>query len=272
MPSRLRRTLSRLRRSYRTVTDLPYAVRRLEALLLETTLTPVERHLMLEAMSRTDGLFDGTYDVWRVKRINKVLDIYGLEYFCGKRVLELGAGHADIGAFFAEIGADVLCLEGRQENVNYARLKHRNIKNLKCEQADLEADFSNFGRFDLIINFGLLYHLRKVEEHLKCCFSMTDDVLLETVVCDSTDPNRIFFVDEDAAANEEALGGVGSRPSPFYIERIAAENGFEAVRYFTPDLNYQRFEYNWEHKNNNRLGDWWLRRFWRLRRKTASSD
>ena len=37
----------------------------------------------------------------------------GFDFFKGKKILELGAGHGDIGAFFAELGADVLCLDGR---------------------------------------------------------------------------------------------------------------------------------------------------------------
>src|SRR5690606_42043017 len=62
---------------------------------------------------------------------------------------------------------------------------------------------------------------------------------------DSTDPDVIYLVDEDSAVNEEALGGRGSRPSPFFIERIATEAGFEVERHFTADLNAGEYVYDW---------------------------
>ena len=269
--------LSRVRKLYRSVVqlqelpDISAAVRSIDSLVRYSALSPIDRHLVLATMKRTDGLFHPSYDEWRVTRINKLLDLYGVDYFSEKAILEVGGGHGDIGAFLADLGASVLCLEGRRENVHYARLKHRSIESFRCLQFDLENDFSQFGKFDLIINFGLLYHLRNVDEHLKCCFGMSDDILLETVVCDSTDPHTILVVDEDSKVNEESLSGTGSRPSPFYIERIADENDFEAIRYFNADLNVGvDFLYDWEHRNDNALGGWKLRRFWRLRRKAAS--
>jgi 2-polyprenyl-3-methyl-5-hydroxy-6-metoxy-1,4-benzoquinol methylase len=246
--------------------------------LQERQLSPIDRHILYSNMLDRKGLFHSSYDFWRVKRFDKLLEIYGIPYFKGRRILELGAGHGDIGAFFAELGAEVLCLDGRIQNVNFASLKHRKIPNIRFEQQNLEHDFSRFGRFDLIINFGLIYHLQNVDEHLKCCFSMADDMVLETVVCDSTDPQKIFFCKGKPERDEEALEGTGSRPSPFYVERIGEENGFEVVRYFTSDLNsgeqspngYQ-FRYDWEHKNDDGYSAHFdgpdLRRFWRFRKR-----
>ena len=248
--------------------------------LLESKLSPIDKHIAYNNIINRGGLFHFSYDFWRVRRCNKLLEIYGVDYFKRKKILELGAGHGDIGAFFAELGAQVLCLDGRIQNVNFATLKHRNVPNIKFEQFNLENDFSSFGKFDLIINFGLIYHLRNVETHLKCCFLATDEVMVETVVCDSTDPHKIVFCNERPEVDEEALEGTGSRPSPFYIERIAKENNFEVIRYFTADLNsgqenatgYQ-FRYDWTHKNDgsfdtNFRGAGDLRRFWRFRKKT----
>jgi SAM-dependent methyltransferase len=258
--------LASLRAFHRSVLDLTATARRVENLLLETTLSPIDRHLVHDALTRSDGLFHDSYDRWRATRINKMLEIYGVDFFTGKRILELGAGHGDIGAFFAELGASVLCLEGRPGNVAYGRLKYRKLPGLKIEQADLAQDFSNFGRFDLIIHFGLLYHIEDVEGHMKTVLGMADDVILETVVADSTDPQTILIVPERSEVNEEAIHGVGSRPSPFYIERIAEEQGFGVERYFHGDLNTDGFVYDWAHKNDNSDGGWWKRRLWRFRR------
>jgi SAM-dependent methyltransferase len=248
----------------------PSRANRIATVLGTSSLSPVDRHVALNLIYNQNNIFNYSYDDWRIKRINKTLEIYGIDWFKGKSILELGGGLGEIGAFFADLGANVISLDGRQQNVNFATLKHRRVVNFKCAKFDLDDDFSHFGRFDLIINFGVLYHLRNVDEHLKCCFKMSDEIILETVVCDSTDPHKIFYCDENSRMNSMALNGVGSRPSPFYIERIAAENGFRPVRHFSTDLNsgYQ-YSYDWRHKNNNRLGDQWkLRRFWLLKRES----
>lgn len=242
---------------------------RLDLELLEVNLSPIDKHIVYSGLVNRTGLFHPSYEGWRVKRFNKMLEIYGFDFFKGKKILELGAGHGDIGAFFADLGAEVLCLDGRIQNINFARLKHRKLTNIKFVEFNLENDFSRFGRFDLIIDFGLIYHLRNVEEHLKCCFATADDIIMETVVCDSSDPHAIFFCEEKREVDEEAVEGTGSRPSPFYIERIATENNFDFTRYFTPDLNFgEQFQYDWEHRNDNRLGEnFHLRRFWRLKKR-----
>ena len=181
-----------------------------------STMSPIERHIYLNTVFDDTNIFHPQYLEWTMKRINKILELYGLDFFKNKRILELGGGIGDIGGFFAELGAEVLSLEGRLMNVVLAQLKNSRIKNYKCRQFNLENDFSEFGKFDLIINFGLVYHLKNVEKHLNCCAKMADNILLETVVCDSTDSSKIILVD-DPEGNDEALDGTGSRPGPYYM-------------------------------------------------------
>jgi SAM-dependent methyltransferase len=233
---------------------------------LECNLSPIDKYIVYSGIANKQGLFDPSYEIWRVRRFNKLLEIYGIDFFLGKKILELGCGHGDIGAFFADLGSEVLCLDGRIQNINFAKLKHRRVKNISFVQFNLENDFSHFGRADLIIDFGLIYHLRNVDQHLKSCFATADDMVVETVVCDSTDPNKIAFCEERREIDEEALEGTGSRPSPFYIERIAKENNFTVTRHFTADLNAgSQYSYDWAHKNNDSLGEGFrLRRFWRF--------
>lgn len=239
---------------------------------IDLSLPPVERHLAYAALANGDGLFHHSYHDWRTRRIDKLLELYGVDYFNGRRILELGCGHAEIGAFFADLGAHVLSVDGRPKNINYARLRHRNVARLRLEMHDLEEDFSAVGRFDLIINFGLLYHLRDVSTHLRRCFALADDMVLETVVCDSSDPDLVILRDENPEVDEEALRGVGSRPSPFFVERVAAESGFAVERIFSSELNSGgQFRYDWQHRNDGSPHDDLVnRRFWRFRRQAGS--
>ena len=239
---------------------------RLQQIEMVSHLSPIDRHVVLHAHFRKDALFDISYPEWRTKRIDTLIRLYGLDWFKGKKVLELGAGLCEIGAFFAELGADVTCLEGRQETVDMARLKHRKVPNLRIEQFDLEQDFSHYGQFDLILHLGLLYHLGNVDEHLAICFGMTDEIVMETVVCDSLDPQKIVYFEGRKDVIEESIHGAACRPSPFYVERLAGEAGFAMERLFTADLNSGHFIYDWAHKDDGSLGDFDLRRAWRFRR------
>ncbi len=259
--------LSRLKQLYHAILTLSSnATRRDDLELLKCNLSPIDRHVVLSGIIKKSGLFHPSYDGWRVKRIDKILEIYGVDFFKSSKILEVGAGHGDIGAFLADLGSEVVCLDGRIQNVNFAKLKHRNVGNITFEQFNLERDFSSFGKFDLLINFGVLYHIRNVDVHLKACFATADDIVIETVVCDSTDPYKLILRDERPEVDEEALEGIGSRPSPFYIERIANENNFRFDRHFTADLNFgDQFSYDWEHKNNDEPNDdFRRRRMWRL--------
>lgn len=245
----------------------PTVLRQVEADLRAVPRSPIDEFVFMSCATRRDGLFGESYDEWRARRISKLLAVFGIDHFDGARVVELGAGHGDIGALLASLGAEVVCVDGRRENLDFGRLKHRGVPNLSFELADLDGDFRSIGKFDLVVHFGVLYHIADVVEHLHRCFDLADEMVLETVVADSTDPHHIVVVDERSEVNEEALSGRGSRPSPFYVERIAAEAGFEVERHFSADLNADGFVYDWPHTGSGDLGGWHQRRFWRLHRR-----
>jgi hypothetical protein len=268
------RILKRARNFPFVIKRIDRRLERLESAVLVAPLSPIDRHITLQTAYRTDALYDMSYPQWRTVRINKLLEFYGIEHFKGLNILELGAGLCEIGAFFAELGANVTCLEGRKEQVTFAKLKHRKIPNLHIHVCDLEDDFSKYGKFDLILHFGLLYHLKNVDEHMRTCFGMADEIVLETVVCDSDDPYLLATYPGRPNVIEESPHGHGCRPSPAYVERLATGAGFGVERHFTSDLNASdgQFVYDWEPKNDGNLGGFNLRRFWRLSRKSATQE
>ena len=227
-------------------------------------LSPVDRFVAEHFMYLTHGHFDRSYDGWRMRRVRKLMEVYGIE-FQGKRILELGAGLGDIGSIFADLGAEVVGLEGRAANCNLARLRFRGLKNYQVIQFNLEDDFSRFGRFDLIINFALVEVIARFEQLLQCCMKMSDTIFLETIVCDSTDPYKVLFFDmRGGDYNDWSLSGTNPRPSPAYIERLFIENGFDVHRHFDSDLNTCFVSYDWTHpcSNINSTNAHTLRRYW----------
>jgi hypothetical protein len=155
-------------------------------------------------------------------------------------------------------------------NCNYANLKYNQIRNFKSIKCDLETDFTHFGSFDLILNFGFLEAINEIDIVLNCCVKMSKNILLETLVCDSTAPDKVLKVPVDTIASDHPINsGISTRPSPFYIEQFFDCSGYSLKRYFDNDLNTPHHVYDWEHKNNESLLDnekRSLRRYWHFYR------
>ena len=237
---------------YRTLREFPYF-----------NMTPIELHLFSNSVFRSTGHYDWTYKEWRMKRINKMLDIFGVDYFVGKKILVLGDGLGHIGAFFADIGAEVLSVEGKRQNVNIAKLKYRGLENFNIIDFDLRNDFTHLGRFDLIINFGLIEVMDKegIQNLLKCCVKMSNKILVDTIVLDSLDLREGFEI-ERGKETDGSLDNVTILISPSFIERFFEENDFKIKRFFDSDLNSVGIRYyDWNHGTKIKKKDS-LRRFW----------
>jgi len=193
---------------------------------------------------------------WQRNRIEFILSKYPKEFFKGKRILELGAFNGYIGAYFSTLGADVHCVEGRVENVV-------NIKNdypqLKAELADLDTSEWIWGHYDIIINFGLYYHLEKFHrEHLNNCINNCDLMFFESVIFDSND-DTIYFREEQG--NDQALTPIAGTPSTSHIENIFNQYPITYEKFSDSSLNGNCHHYDWEDKGTE-IYDTWARRFW----------
>jgi hypothetical protein len=195
------------------------------------------------------------YSDWQVNRINFILSKYPKEFFSGKRILELGAYNGYIGAYFSSLGAEVHCLEGRPENVV-------NIKNdypmVTVEIADLDSPEWKWGHYDIIINFGLYYHLETYhKEHLENCINNCDLMFFESVIYDSFEP-EIYFRQEEGS--DQSLSKTGGTPSTSYVENIFMNNDVVYEKFMESILNAGH-HYDWIDTNSKKL-DQYARRFW----------
>jgi SAM-dependent methyltransferase len=77
------------------------------------------------------------------------------------RVLDLGAGEGGLSLEFARQGAKVVCVEGREANIAKARFvaDTLGIEGITFVCDDVRHAVSYGGRFDLVLCYGLLYHL-----------------------------------------------------------------------------------------------------------------
>lgn len=187
--------------------------------------------------------------------MNGVKKYISPDYFKSKTLLEIGCGHADIGHMFYELGANVTSSDVRGEHLENVKQKYPHIKTL---QIDGDND-SIKDKYDIIVHWGLLYHLREIEAHLENVSQNCDVLLLETEVSDSDDKD--FFISTNEDGYDQAFNAKGIRPSESYVEHVLEKNGFQFKLVKDPILNSGFHCYDWNISNSKtwRSG---LRRFW----------
>jgi SAM-dependent methyltransferase len=163
----------------------------------------------------------------------------------GKVVLDVGCGVGHLAQFFVNRGCKVICIDGREENIDSLRSRYpglvANVANIETEP------LSQFGIFDIVFCYGVLYHLENPIMALRNMASVCQGLLLlETMVCDHTLP--VLRIEDESAALSQALRGLGCRPSPSYVVLTLNRVGFRFV--YTPKIPPGHQEFQFECKNN----------------------
>lgn len=202
-------------------------------------------------------MFDANYTEWTYKRIKFIMDHFGYPFFRNKKILDLGCGHGDVGASFYRLGADVTCVDIRDDNLQITTKKYQGIK---TKRANLDREWP-FDKVDVIMDLGLLCHLFNYEAHLKNACRSTNILILETAVCDSDDPELCIMGSEDPHAKDKSFSGTSSRPTAAKIEKILINAGMNFKRMDTNKLNSKDHIYDWSVSNSNNI-DIGKRRLW----------
>jgi SAM-dependent methyltransferase len=98
----------------------------------------------------------------------------------GLRVADLGCLEGGFSLALAQMGAEVVGVEARTQNIDKCRLleEHFALPNLRFAQADVkEFDVSSFGTFDVVLALGILYHLEDPVGWLRQVAGATRSVL-----------------------------------------------------------------------------------------------
>jgi SAM-dependent methyltransferase len=203
-------------------------------------------------------MFLDHYVQWRVNRVQFIENLYGKEFFRNKTILELGCGHGHIGRYLQnQLGAKVTFTDGRQGHLDTLKEVMPSAEAICLDQNnpwDLERTF------DIVIHWGVLYHLDDWRQDLACAAKHTNLLFLESEVCDSEDPEfEIKF--EQVDGYDQDLGKFSTRPSAAAIEEQLIENGFLYERFDRKELNADFHCYDWEPLTTNRFTKG-HRRFW----------
>ena len=200
-------------------------------------------------------MFKGHYDGWTQSRMNGIKKYMSPQFFKSKTLLELGCGYADNGNKFHELGAIVTSSDIRKEHIDVVNKTYPHIKTLIIDGDNSIIET----KYDIILHWGLLYHLNEIEIHLKNVLEKCNVLLLETEVSDSDDDTNYISVNE--AGPDQAFNNKGIRPSQSYVEKVLMKNGFNFKLIKDPILNSSFHQYDWDTTNTNTWKSG-LRRFW----------
>lgn len=188
-------------------------------------------------------MFNGTYLEWVRTRVKTIIDHFGYEFFKDKKVYDMGCGYGDVGAAFLRLGSNVTFVDARKDHLNNCIKKHKlNHSNVALLDLDREWKINNI---DLILDLGLLCHLKNFERHLRDMCNSTTHLVLETAVADSDDPSFIQLVPENQRVYDRSYNGTGARVSASLIEKIMTECGMTFYRYDSSYLNSGSYKYDW---------------------------
>jgi SAM-dependent methyltransferase len=160
----------------------------------------------------------------------------------GQTVLDVGAGVGHLAQYFVKWGCDVTCVDGRDSNIARMRELYPNMKSAVC---DVQTEsLTALGMFDIVFSYGLLYHLESPVPALRSMAAVCKKLLLlETQVCDHVLP--ILRMDVEDASADQALTGLGGRPSPSYVTLILRSVGLPHV--YAPKIppEHPDFRFHW---------------------------
>ena len=208
-------------------------------------------------------MFDGHYKDWRKRRFDKIISIFGEDFFKDKTMLELGAGFGENGRMFQDLGAKVTYAEARKEHLDVLLERDSNAKIIVLDQDKI---WNLNRKFDIVLHWGVLYHIDNWKQDLFCATNHSDLIFLESIVCASDDPNYEIKLHEEGY--DQAINNVGSRPSAAMVEAHVKSLGYSFTRYDDSSLNSSFHIYDWVvSETDTRDIGMGCRRFWILKRE-----
>lgn len=163
----------------------------------------------------------------------------------GRSVIDVGCGIGRLSEFFVERGCDVLCVDGRPENIEQLRALY---PERRAAVVDVTTDqLLEHGSFDVVFCYGLLYHLTDPLAFLGSAASICRELMIvETCITDSD--QRVAFLVDDPDDPTMALNRVASRPSPAYVATGLRLAGFEHV--YSPGSLPRHRDFDYERRND----------------------
>jgi FkbM family methyltransferase len=140
--------------------------------------------------------------------------------------VDAGCGAGFFSQTLADCGLNVCGFDARGENVAEAR---RRFPHIPFEQGDIEEQLIlQLGRFDLVLCFGLLYHLENPLRAIRHLRGLTEKCLLLESMC-LPEERPSMLLREEPRQEDQSLTDVACYPSEGSLVKMLYRAGFAAV-------------------------------------------
>jgi FkbM family methyltransferase len=140
--------------------------------------------------------------------------------------LDAGCGVGFFAQTLAEMGLETRGFDGRSENVVEAR---KRFPKIEFERGDIEsAEIARLGTFDLVLCFGLLYHLESPMRAIRHLRALTGKGLLIESMCVPGDDVRMAMR-EEPLQRDQSLTDMAFYPSELCLVKMLYRAGFAHV-------------------------------------------
>ncbi len=155
-----------------------------------------------------------------------------------RTALDVGCGVGYFSAFLRDMGFQVTAVDGREENVAEARARHSGIEFRVCDVEDPQ--LSALGTFDMVLAFGLLYHLENPFRAIRNLHALTGKLLLIESLFVPGEAPALLLLDE-YAVEDQSLRSVSCYPTEAAIAKMAFRSGFPHVYRFREFPDHEQF-------------------------------
>ena len=212
----------------------------LEATRTQTTQPTAEITIRLTPFDRKEyrALIEAREQTLRriVKRLKPALGL--------STAVDAGCGVGFFSQTLAECGLCTCGVDARGENIEEAR---RRFPGIPFEQADVEArEISKLGRFDLVLCFGLLYHLENPLQAIRNLGAITEKCLVLESMC-LPDERCSLLLREEPRQDDQSLTEMACYPSESTLVKMLYRTGFAKVYRVTPLPDHDDFRDTHEH-------------------------
>jgi len=140
-----------------------------------------------------------------------------------RTAVDVGCGAGYFSGLLKSLGLEVTGVDGRPQNVEVS--KHRQ-PGVRFERYDAEDPALRvLGRFDLVLCFGLLYHLENPLLAMRHLHALTGKLLLVEVVVFPGEEPTMALVDE-GAGDDQGLNYVAFYPTEACLQKMLYRAGF----------------------------------------------
>jgi SAM-dependent methyltransferase len=155
-----------------------------------------------------------------------------------RSVADVGCGVGYFSGFLRELGFEVTGFDGRSKNVEEATNRYPSIE---FRHADVEdPSIARSGPYDMVLCFGLLYHLENPLRALRNLSAMAGRLLLIESYA-TPQKEMVLFLREEPALEDQSLTSLALYPSESALIRICYRIGFPWVYRFLSLPDHEDF-------------------------------